>query len=188
MLISNFLVHPAIQKAPKTCRFRRFLCYEQLFHMKIVPQNINIRLLGSFSKNICSVSLFREKPGENIIVTKRTELGVMRVDENNMLIRKRLGENIRKCRVQRGLTQLELADAAGFGEEHCKQVEYGNKALSIYNLCAVAKVLNVSTDYLLFGSTKESELENIFHLLDDMSVKQLEYVEKMILLFRETME
>ena len=169
-----------------TCRFRGVLCYERLFCMRIAPKSINIRPFGSFSKNICSISLFHGKPGENIIVTKRTELGVMRVDENNTLIRKRLGENIRKCRVRRGLTQLELADAAGFGEEHCKQVEYGNKALSIYNLCAVAKVLNVSTDYLLFGSTKESELGNIATLLDPLSVKQLEYVEKLLGLLIES--
>lgn len=108
------------------------------------------------------------------------------MNKNNSLIRKHLGENIRKCRLQRGLTQLELADAAGFGEEHCKQVEYGNKALSVYSLCAVANVLNVSTDYLLFGSTKESEYENIVRLLDPLSVKQLEYIEKMILLLVES--
>lgn len=110
----------------------------------------------------------------------------MRVNENNALIRKRLGENIKKCREQRGLTQMQLAEAAGFGEEHCKQVEYGNKALSIYNLCAVAKVLNVSTDYLLFGRTKESELENIEMLLEPLSVKQLKYVEKLLGLLIET--
>lgn len=108
------------------------------------------------------------------------------MDKNNMLIRKRLGENIRKCRIQRGLTQLQLADAAGFGEEHCKQVEYGNKALSVYSLCAVAKVLGVSTEYLLFGSTRVSEYENILHLMDRLSVRQLEYVEKMLLLLAET--
>lgn len=51
--------------------------------------------------------------------------------EDSAVLRKRLGENIRKCRLQRKMTQLELADAAGFGEEHCKQVEYGNKALSM---------------------------------------------------------
>lgn len=107
------------------------------------------------------------------------------MDENHTLIRKRLGENIRKCRLQRGMTQLELADAAGFGEEHCKQVEYGNKALSVYNLCAVAKVLNVSVDYLLFGSTKESEYQNIVYLLEPLSTKQLEYTEKMVLLLVE---
>lgn len=141
---------------------------------------------GSFSKNICSIRLFPRQPGENIIVTERTGRGVMRVDENNALIRKRLGENIKKCREQRGLTQMQLAEAAGFGEEHCKQVEYGNKALSIYNLCAVAKVLNVSTDYLLFGRTKESELENIEMLLEPLSVKQLKYVEKLLGLLIET--
>lgn len=120
------------------------------------------------------------------MVTKRTDLEVIRVDEKHTLIRKRLGENIRNCRIQRGLTQLQLADAAGFGEEHCKQVEYGNKALSVYNLCAVARVLNVSTDYLLFGATKESEHENIAHLLDPLSAKQLEYIEKMLLLLSES--
>lgn len=108
------------------------------------------------------------------------------MDKNHTSIRKRLGENIRKCRTERKMTQLELADAAGFGEEHCKQVEYGNKALSIYNLCAVAEVLNVSVDYLLFGSTKESVSNNISRLLESLSVQQMESVEKMILLLVET--
>ena len=106
--------------------------------------------------------------------------------EDSAVIRKRLGENIRECRLQRKLTQLELADAAGFGEEHCKQVEYGNKALSIYNLCAVAKTLNVSTDYLLYGSTKQSRCENINLLLDSLSNEQLDYMERMIRLWIES--
>ncbi len=106
--------------------------------------------------------------------------------EDSAVIRKRLGENIRECRLQRKLTQLELADAAGFGEEHCKQVEYGNKALSIYNLSAVAKTLNVSTDYLLNGGTKQSRCENINLLLDSLSKGQLDYVEQMIRLLIES--
>ena len=100
--------------------------------------------------------------------------------EDSAVIRKRLGENIRECRLQRKLTQLELADAAGFGEEHCKQVEYGNKALSIYNLSAVAKTLNVSTDYLLNGGTKQSRCENINLLLEPLSNEQLDYVEQLL--------
>ena len=106
--------------------------------------------------------------------------------EDSAVIRKRLGENIRECRLQRKLTQLELADAAGFGEEHCKQVEYGNKALSIYNLSAVAKTLNVSTDYLLNGGTKQSRCENINLLLDSLSNEQLDYVEQMLRLLIES--
>lgn len=106
--------------------------------------------------------------------------------EDSAVIRKRLGENIRECRLQRKLTQLELADAAGFGEEHCKPVEYGNKALSIYNLSAVAKTLNVSTDYLLNGGTKQSRCENINLLLDSLSNEQLDYVEQMLRLLIES--
>lgn len=106
--------------------------------------------------------------------------------EDSAVLRKRLGENIRKCRLQRKMTQLELADAAGFGEEHCKQVEYGNKALSIYNLSAVATTLNVSTDYLLNGGTKQSRCENIDLLLASLSNEQLEYVEQMLRLLIES--
>lgn len=108
------------------------------------------------------------------------------MDDQNALIRKRLGANIRAYRIQRGLTQLELADAAGFGVEHCKQVEYGNKALSLRNLCAVAEALEVSTDALLFGTVEHGEYENIRRLLDTLSPKQLEYIEKIIILFRES--
>ena len=104
------------------------------------------------------------------------------MNETQALIRKNLGEHIRQCRMEKGLTQMQLAEAAGFGEEHCRQVEYGNKALSIYNLRSVAEELNVSTDFLLFGNKRESIHENIFRLIKPLSVKELEYVEKMITL------
>lgn len=104
----------------------------------------------------------------------------MHLEEHTVSMRKQLGERIRRRRMKLGMTQQELADACGFSEEHCKQVEYGNKALSIYTLRSVATALNVSTDYLLYGRTASTLQQNILCKLDGLSPDQLIQLDRVI--------
>ncbi|GAA3704127.1 S24 family peptidase [Oceanisphaera sediminis] len=61
------------------------------------------------------------------------------------------GERVKKLRKEAGLTQAELAKRIGVKAPAVTQWETGKTSLSGENLLKVAKVLNVSPDYILHG-------------------------------------
>lgn len=60
-----------------------------------------------------------------------------------------LGENIRRCRKLRGLSQVELANMLGVSKQSICNWENNNIMPSIEMLVRVAKVFSVRTDFLL---------------------------------------
>ena len=56
---------------------------------------------------------------------------------------KQIGENIRKYRLKKGLTQLDLAAACGFEESSIGRLENGNTNPTIKTLLKIAKALDV---------------------------------------------
>ncbi len=60
-----------------------------------------------------------------------------------------LGENIRRCRKLRGISQVELANILGVSKQSICNWENNNIMPSIDMLVRVAKVFSVRTDYLL---------------------------------------
>lgn len=63
--------------------------------------------------------------------------------------RETLGHRVRITRERRGLGQRELARAAEVHHTLLCHVEHGQRSFSIESLVRVARVLDVSTDYLL---------------------------------------
>ena len=60
-----------------------------------------------------------------------------------------LGIRIKKARKQEGLTQEQLAEVIGVSRSAISKWESGDMEPTINNLAGLARVLNVSTDYLL---------------------------------------
>lgn len=58
-------------------------------------------------------------------------------------------DRLRNVRENRGLTQRELARLCAIGENQINKYENGGGDPSLANLKVIAKVLGVSTDYLL---------------------------------------
>ncbi|HKC69297.1 MAG TPA: helix-turn-helix transcriptional regulator [Bacteroidia bacterium] len=56
---------------------------------------------------------------------------------------KQIGENIRKYRLKKGLTQLDLAAACGFEESSIGRLENGNTNPTIKTLLKIAKALDI---------------------------------------------
>lgn len=59
------------------------------------------------------------------------------------------GKRLREVRMNRGLTQQKLADAAGVALRSYQCYETGTRTPSFDLLVSLADVLNVPTDYLL---------------------------------------
>lgn len=60
-----------------------------------------------------------------------------------------LGEKIKKERLNRGLTQEELAEKANLSVSFMGQIERGERKLSVDTLAKIGNTLGVSFDYLL---------------------------------------
>ena len=60
-----------------------------------------------------------------------------------------LGENIRRIRTERHLTQSALAEKSGVSVQQINQIEWGAKGLSVPTLVRIARALECTTDELL---------------------------------------
>lgn len=73
---------------------------------------------------------------------------------------KTLGRRICLRRKALGLTQEQVAERMNVSVQMISNLELGNKAIRPENLVKISTVLQVSTDYLLFGhSTASSETD-----------------------------
>lgn len=64
-------------------------------------------------------------------------------------INKKVGQNIRKFREKKGLTQEALAHEANLHRAYIGQIERGEKNIGVKNLEKIAKTLGVKTSKLL---------------------------------------
>jgi transcriptional regulator with XRE-family HTH domain len=63
-------------------------------------------------------------------------------------IRIRLGRKVRKLRLQRGWTQVELAEKLGLDRSYLADVERGKRNISVLNLELIAEGLGLSLSQL----------------------------------------
>ena len=67
------------------------------------------------------------------------------------------GRRIRKCRKSRGLTQLQLAELCGFGEQKLRSFEKGMRHPSLSELQRIASILGTTPTKLCSRSSEEIE-------------------------------
>ena len=70
-----------------------------------------------------------------------------------------VGKRIKEIRIEKGISQVTMADALGCDPCYVSKMECGAKRISISRIVAVAEALNVSVDTLLGrdGQTTEKE-------------------------------
>ena len=95
-----------------------------------------------------------------------------------------VGERIREIREKRGMTQENLAEAAGLSKSFLSEVENDKSNISSQILLRIANELGASMDYLLDGKVKEAIEREPVVIPSALS----EYAEKMNLTYSETRE
>lgn len=68
-----------------------------------------------------------------------------------------VGQYVKQCREDAGLTQESFAELIGLGVKHVSAIESGAVGVSLPALRRMSKVLSVPADVLLFGLPDEAE-------------------------------
>lgn len=68
-----------------------------------------------------------------------------------------VGQYVKQCREDAGLTQESFAELIGLGVKHVSAIECGAVGVSLPTLRRMSRVLSVPADVLLFGSPDETE-------------------------------
>ena len=94
-----------------------------------------------------------------------------------------IGQRIKNSRIQMGLTQEELAEAANLSVTYISNIENVHTKVSLPTLVALAQILNVSVDYLLYDNlpaVQESCDARCKQLFDRCSEKKKELALKLL--------
>lgn len=68
------------------------------------------------------------------------------MEQENTLDNKKVGERIRKLRIQKGLSQIELAREIGVSQTHMSNIEKGHAGISLWTAVKISRKLNCSID------------------------------------------
>ena len=75
---------------------------------------------------------------------------------NKKVIQRRFGKRVRQMRQKWQITQEELGFRSDLDRTYIGSVERGERNISLYNICRIAKALNTSPKNLLdFGKLPE---------------------------------
>lgn len=80
-----------------------------------------------------------------------------------------MGKRIQNLRKQRGYKGMEFADMIGIGKDQLSRIENGKLPCKLEHLFVIARILNVSSDYLLYGT----EENNILMMLKGMNSRDI---------------
>ena len=92
-----------------------------------------------------------------------------------------IGERIKKQRLLNGYSREKLAEMVDITPRFCYDLELGLKNMSDNTLLRLSSALNVSVDYLLFGSQAKNDLySSVIGLVETCPVSKLSHLEEII--------
>lgn len=91
-----------------------------------------------------------------------------------------VGKRIRVRREELGMTREQLAERCDLSVTFCADIESGRKGMSAKSLYKIARVLNLSSDYILFGNEAEVNKTRVETMLASLSKKDRELAESII--------
>ncbi len=91
-----------------------------------------------------------------------------------------IGNRIQFYRLQKGLTQAELAELVGTNQKHLSMIEAGYHRSSFDTIVAITKALEIPVDALIADYKDSNDSSTLAIILNDirgMSAKQLEMLQ-----------
>lgn len=94
-----------------------------------------------------------------------------------------IGRRIYARRKQLGLTQEQAAELSDLSQNYIAMVESGNSGLGDDSIVGLAKGLQVSADYILFGNPGATDRNRILDIIQPLTGEQLICLEEIIKLY-----
>lgn len=91
-----------------------------------------------------------------------------------------VAQNVKKYRLQNGLTQEEFSELAGISLSFCAAVETARKVPSAYTMWTMAERMNVTVDYFVYPDSCDLSIKTISRQLLGKNSHYLEFVEQII--------
>lgn len=96
-----------------------------------------------------------------------------------------VGQRISSLRKSYGYTQERLAEMADISVQFLIQIEHGKKTMKIATLRRLSAALSVSADYIINGSERTPENEEINAILSALSEENRKQAVKLLAVFAE---
>lgn len=94
-----------------------------------------------------------------------------------------VGGRIRRQREYMGYTREHFAELLDITPKFCSDIELGVKGMSVPTLCKISKILRLTTDYILFGTTEQISDDALLRLLNGCSKTERNYAEQLLKTF-----
>lgn len=85
---------------------------------------------------------------------------------------RKIGDNIKKLRRQKGISQIELAKAIEVSQTHMSNIENGNTGISLWTAVKISRMLDCSVDMLVDNikcESKSTEKEKYLIDVDELA-------------------
>jgi len=96
-----------------------------------------------------------------------------------------IGKRIKIVRQERKYTQEYLAEKLNVSTQHISDIERGLNGMSIPALMEICKILDIDSDYILFGASNDSK-NPINKLIRKMTPEQSMYAEEILTTFAKS--
>ncbi|MCM1329046.1 MAG: helix-turn-helix domain-containing protein [Ruminococcus sp.] len=98
-----------------------------------------------------------------------------------------VGQRISSLRKSHGYTQERLAEMADISVQFLIQIEHGRKTMKVATLRRLSAALSVSADYIINGSDRHSENEEINAILSRLSEENRRQAVKLLAVFADAL-
>lgn len=103
--------------------------------------------------------------------------------EKNNINYKKIGESIKKLRIQKGLSQIELARVIDISQTHMSNIENGNTGISLWTAVKISRVLECSIDSFADEERYTNEKNDTVNLNNCIDIEEL--IEALRMISRE---
>jgi len=91
-----------------------------------------------------------------------------------------MGIRIAQRRKELSFTQEQLAEKIGVSLQTISCIELGKKAIRPENLANVCNILDISSDYILYGKRNETQMDDTISKLSELDAESYQVIENMI--------
>lgn len=91
-----------------------------------------------------------------------------------------IGKRVRRRREELGFTREQLAEQCDLSARFFAEIESGRKNMTTKSLFKVARVLNLSADYILFGEEAGADKTKLEEMLAELSKEDRDIAEDIL--------